>query len=111
MTKNIIYVGIVLATILAMSPNSHAVDIFGMADQATLRCSGGIVATGDPDRSVLQKCGQPVEVQSVQDVGQVWIYRAGQSKFLYYLAFQHGKLQRIASAPCSNNDWECFDLR
>jgi hypothetical protein len=30
---------------------------------------------------------------------------------MYYLAFQHGNLQRIASAPCSSNDPECYDLR
>ena len=111
MTRYIICFGVTLAFILAFSQNSSAVDIYNMADQATLRCSGGIIALGVTDREVLDKCGEPFDVQRVQDVGPVWIYTAGQSKFLYYLAFLHGKLQRIASAPCNIRDYECFDLR
>ena len=100
-----------MAIVLVLALNSYAIDIYNMADQGTLRCSGGIIATGDIDREVLAKCGQPLEVQWVQDVGDVWIYSADQSKFMYYLAFLHGKLQRIASAPCNTTDYECFDLR
>ncbi len=111
MTRLILYFGIVLAVLLVAFQNSHAVDIRNMADQATLRCSGGIIALGVTDREVLDKCGEPYEVQRVQDVGPVWIYTADQSKFMYYLAFLHGKLQRIASAPCNTTDYECFDLR
>ena len=111
MIRNSIYIGLILALLLFALTPAHALDIYNMADQSTLRCRGGVVATGDSDRSVLQKCGQPLEVQSIQDVGPVWIYSLGQSKFMYYLAFQFGKLQRIASAPCSVNDYECYDLR
>ena len=111
MTRYIICFGVILPFILAFSQNSSAVDIYNMADQATLRCSGGIIALGVSDREVLDKCGEPFDVQRVQDVGPVWIYTAGQSKFMYYLAFLHGKLQRIASAPCNTSDYECFDLR
>ena len=111
MTRHLFCLTIVLAVLLAASQNSYAVNIRNMADQATLRCSGGIIAIGVTDREVLDKCGEPFDVQRVQDVGPVWIYTAGQSKFLYYLAFLHGKLQRIASAPCNTSDYECFDLR
>jgi len=111
MTRNTIYLGFVLAFLLVCSQNSYAVDIFNLADQSTLRCSGGIVATGDSDRAVMEKCGEPLEVQNKQDYGPIWIYNMGQSKFMYYLAFQFGKLQRIVSAPCSSNDYECYDLR
>ncbi len=88
-----------------------SLDIYSMADQSTWRCAGGIVAIGDSDRDVRQKCGSPMEVARVQDFGPIWIYQPGQAKFMYYLAFQNGKLQRIASAACSNNDPECYDLR
>ena len=111
MTRNTIFYGVILAFLLAVPHILYAVDIFNLADQSTLRCSGGIVATGDSDRSVLQKCGEPLDVQSKQDVGPVWIYNIGQSKFMYYLAFQNGRLQRIVSAPCNANDYDCYDLR
>ena len=111
MNRLILYLGVALSVLLVFSQNSSAVDIYNMADQATLRCSGGIIAIGASDREVLDKCGEPYDVQRVQDVGPVWIYTAGQSKFMYYLAFLHGKLQRIASAPCNPRDYECFDLR
>ncbi|CAB1062634.1 hypothetical protein D1BOALGB6SA_7414 [Olavius sp. associated proteobacterium Delta 1] len=111
MTRNTISLGVVLAILLAAPRILYAVDIYNLADQSTLRCAGGIVATGDSDRAVLQKCGDPLDVQSKQDVGRVWIYNIGQSKFMYYLAFQNGKLQRIVSAPCNANDYDCYDLR
>jgi hypothetical protein len=88
-----------------------SLDIYSMADQSTWRCAGGIVALGDSDRDVRQKCGNPIDVAQVQDFGPIWIYQPGQARFMYYLAFQNGKLQRIASAACSNNDPECYDLR
>ena len=111
MIRHLFYLTITLAVLLAASQNSYAVNIRNMADQGTLRCAGGIVAIGATDREVLDKCGEPFDVQRVQDVGPVWIYTAGQSKFMYYLAFLHGKLERIASAPCNTTDYECFDLR
>jgi len=111
MMRNTIYPAILLAVLLATPQILHAVDITNLADQSTLRCAGGIVATSDSDRAVLQKCGEPLDVQSKQDVGPIWIYHIGQSKFMYYLAFQNGRLQRIVSAPCNSNDYDCYDLR
>ncbi len=71
MNRNTIYLGVVLVFFLAAPQFLNAVNIDNLADQATLRCSGGIVATGELDRVVLQKCGEPVEVQHKQDVGPV----------------------------------------
>jgi len=99
------------ALLIFMAGPSYALDIYTMADQSNWRCPGGIVAIGDSDRDVRQKCGSPIEVARVQDYGPIWIYQPGQARFMYYLAFQNGKLQRIASAVCSNNDPECYDLR
>ena len=101
----------IAALLIIFAASAYSVDIFNMADQSTWRCAGGVVAVGDLERDVEDKCGSPDDVVYVQDVGPVWIYQPGQGRFMYYLAFQHGNLQRIASAPCDNNDPECYDLR
>jgi hypothetical protein len=111
MMKNNFLIFVTLTIIIIFAHNSYAVDIDNLADQSTVRCAGGIVAKGDKDRAVLQKCGQPLEVQSKQGYGAIWIYHLGQSKFMHYLAFQNGNLERIVSAPCNSNDYECYDLR
>jgi hypothetical protein len=109
--KNILYWGAALVVLIIFSEKSYALDIESLADQASLRCLGGIVAVGDSDRSVRQKCGEPLDIARKQDYGPIWIYSMGQSRFMYYLAFLNGKLQRIVSAPCSTSDVECYDLR
>jgi len=111
MTRNWVCLSAALALLFAVSWNAVAVDIDNMADQSTFRCSGGVVAQGESDRAVLQKCGEPLDVVPKQDVGPIWIYHFGQSKFMYYLAFKFGKLERIVSAPCDINDDACYDLR
>ena len=111
MNRNNYYLVAFLAFILAVPQILDAVDITNLVDQSTLRCSGGIVATGDSDRAVVQKCGEPLDTQFRQDVGPVWIYNMGQSRYMYDLAFQNGRLQRIVSAPCSVNEDNCYDLR
>jgi len=102
---------LIILTLISFAGPSFSFDIYTLADQSTWRCRGGVVATGDTSTVVKNKCGNPIDVISVQDIGPVWIYQSGQSRFMYYLAFQNGKLQRIASAPCRNNDPECYDIR
>jgi len=111
MIKTRIYLLAISALLIFYTSPSFSLDIYSMADQSTWRCSGGIVAVGDSDRDVRNKCGSPIEVARKQDFGPIWIYQPGQAKFMYYLAFQNGKLQRIASAPCTGDDPECYDLR
>ena len=104
--------GSVFVLFIIFAAPSYGLDITTMADQSSLRCSGGVVAIGDREREVQEKCGDPLEVAHRQDFGPIWIYHFGQQdRFMYYLAFLHGKLQRIASAPCNPNEYECFDLR
>ena len=111
MIKTIIYLLAISALLIFYTSPSFSLDIYSMADQSTWRCAGGIVAIGDSDRDVRNKCGNPIEVSRIQDFGPIWIYQPGQAKFMYYLAFQNGKLQRITSAPCTTDDPECYDLR
>ena len=111
MLKTKISLLVALILLIFFAGPSLSLDIYSMADQSTWRCAGGVVAVGDLDRDVRSKCGSPIDMVRVQDVGVVWIYQPGQARFMYYLAFQHGNLQRIASAPCRNNDPECYDIR
>ena len=102
--------GAVFLLLIIFAAPSYGLDITTMADQSSLRCAGGVVAIGDSKRDVQEKCGEPLEIAHRQDFGPIWIYHWGQGRFMYYLAFLHGNLQRIASAACNPNEYECFDL-
>ena len=108
--NRILYWGAAFVLFIIFAAPSYSLDITTMADQSSLRCSGGVVAIGDSQRFVQEKCGEPLEIGHRQDFGPIWIYHWGQGRFMYYLAFLHGNLQRIASAPCNPDEYECFDL-
>ena len=109
--KNIFFLSAVLILLTQFADKSYCLDISNMADQSTLRCRGGVVAIGDSERDVLDKCGDPLEIAHKQDYGPIWIYHFYNDRFMYYLEILHGNLQRIGSAPCDQNRYECFDLR
>jgi len=100
----------IFAWLIIFAGNSYSIDFNSLADQSSYRCSGGVVAIGDLDRSVRDKCGDPIEIGRKQDYGPIWIYQSEQADFMYYLVFVNGKLQRIVGAPCNADDPECFDL-
>jgi hypothetical protein len=101
----------IVGLLFIFTGNSYAIDLNFLADQSSYKCRGGIVAVGDRDRTVRDKCGEPLEITRREvDSYDIWIYSFG-SKFMHYFGFMHGKLQRIVSAPCSVNDPDCFDLR
>jgi hypothetical protein len=107
--KNVtFYFSAALALLIIFAGNSYPIDF--MVDQSSYRCSGGVVAKGDLDRDVREKCGDPLEIGRKQDHGPIWIYYEDQANAMYYLEILNGKLQRIVSAPCSPDDPECFDL-
>ncbi len=101
----------ILAWVIIFAGKSYSIDFNSLADQSSYRCSGGVVAVGDLDRDVREKCGDPLEIGRRQDFGPIWIYYEDQANFMYYLPFLNGKLQRIVGAPCSPDDADCFDLR
>ena len=111
MIKNMLCISITLALLVIFIDTSQSIDFGNLADQSSYRCSGGVVAIGDLDRSVREKCGDPLEIGRRQDFGPIWIYYSDQSKFMYYLAFANGKLQRIVGASCNPDNADCFDLR
>ena len=111
MIRNTLILGTALTLLFILGDNSYAIDFRSLVDQSSYRCSGGVVAVGDLDRNVREKCGDPLEIGRRQDFGPIWIYYEDQAKFMYYLAFLNGKLQRIVGASCSPDDPACFDLR
>ena len=111
MVRNALFWGATIAWLIIFVDTSHSIDFSSLADQSSFRCSGGIVALGDLDRDVREKCGDPLKIGRRQDFGPIWIYYEDQANFMYYLEFLNGKLQRIVGAPCSPDDANCLDLR
>jgi hypothetical protein len=108
--KKLYFVSI-LTLLTIFAGTSYSVEFNSLADQSSYRCSGGVVAIGDSDIDVREKCGDPLQIGRKQDYGPVWIYYEDQSNFMYYLPFLNGKLQRIVGSPCSPDDADCLDLR
>ena len=106
------YFACMVLLLVIVTPPSYAIDIDNWADQSTYRCGGGIVAIGDSEIDVSERCGEPLKItRRESDSYDIWIYYFGGSRFMYYFGFLHGKLQRIVSAPCTSNDPDCYDLR
>ena len=111
MIRNFFFLTVTIVLLIVFAGKSDSLDFNSLADQSSYRCSGGVVAVGDSDRSVREKCGDPLEIGRKQDFGPIWIYHTAQGNFMYYLAFMNGRLQRIVGAPCSPDNPDCFDLR
>ena len=111
MIKSLLYLSVILAVLINVNETSYSLDFTTVTDQDSYRCWEEIVTIGDLDRTVREKCGDPLEIKSRQDWGPIWIYHSPQEEFMYYLEFVNGKLQRIVSAPCSPDKPERFDLR
>jgi hypothetical protein len=68
--------------------NSMALD-----DLSSLQCDGGIVAPGDSEDSVKEKCGEPQQVLNPDPQEPVkWVYDLGGT---YYVSIVNGKVERI----------------
>ena len=65
-------VALVVAAIAYKS--SYAIDFNSLTDHSSYRCSEAVVSIGDSDRSVRQKCGDPIETANLEDHGPIWIY-------------------------------------
>ena len=101
-----------LLVLLYPAGQSVAIEIDFSNEHSSIRCTDGNVAVGKSRQEVLDKCGEPVAVTPERSDGyEVWIYQVGASKFMYYLGFLDGQLDRIVSRPCVNNDPNCYDGR
>jgi hypothetical protein len=74
--------------IFVIQPNVMALD-----DTSSLQCDGGIVAPGDSEDSVREKCGEPQQVLTPDPQEPVkWVYDFGGT---YYVSIVNGKVERI----------------
>ena len=63
-----------------------------LADSSSFRCRGKVVSNRDTQYSVEKKCGKPTsEARS----GNVWVYDFGPYRFVYYVIFVDGRVNRI----------------
>ena len=65
-------------------------------DVPSFRCEGGTVSVGDRAYTVKEACGLPEKI-TVSGGGAVekWVYNFGPTKFIYYVTFVNGRLERI----------------
>ena len=74
--------------ICVIQPNMMALD-----DTSSLQCDGGIVAPGDSEDSVREKCGEPKQVLTPDPQEPVRrVYDLGGA---YYVSIVNGKVERI----------------
>ena len=112
MKRETAYLMALLLIAVLVAGQSVAIEIDFSNDHSSIKCTDGIVQVGEPQQVVLVKCGEPVAVTPENSDGyEVWIYQVGASKFMYYLGFLNGHLDRIVSRPCINNDPNCYDAR
>jgi hypothetical protein len=93
LTKILIRFTVIWIFIFAIQPTSMALD-----DISSLRCDGGIIAPGDSEQSVRDKCGEPQKVFQPDPRDPVkWVYDFGGTRFKYYVSIVNGKVERIQS--------------
>ena len=74
--------------VFVIPPNVMALD-----DTSSMQCDGGIVAPGDSEDSVREKCGEPKQVLTPDPQEPVkWVYDLGGT---YYVSIVNGIVERI----------------
>ena len=90
MSSKIILALFICALIFTFGIQSNSM---AMDDTSTMRCDGGIVAAGDSEDSVKEKCGEPLQVLTPDPQEPVkWVYDLGGT---YYVSIVNGKVERI----------------
>jgi hypothetical protein len=74
-----------------IQPNVTALD-----DTSSMQCESGIVAAGDSEDSVKEKCGPPQQVlRPDPQEPVVWVYNFGPTQLTYHVSIVNGKVERI----------------
>jgi hypothetical protein len=73
---------------------THA-PLFALDDIGAVRCDQESIAIGENAFQVKTACGEPDSIQVRGLAKEVWIYNFGPTKFVYYLTFINGRLERI----------------
>ena len=76
--------------IVAVPAISAALD-----DAGSLRCDQESIMAGETSFQVQTACGKPDSILTKGSAREVWIYNFGPTKFVYYLTFINGRLDRI----------------
>jgi hypothetical protein len=77
--------------IFIIQANATALD-----DTPSMQCAGGIVAPGDSQDSIREKCGEPQKVlRPDPQEPVVWVYNFGSTQFVYYVSIVNGLVERI----------------
>jgi len=106
------YLVALLLLMIIITDQTAAIEIDFSNEHSSIRCTDGIVEVGDQQQRVLDQCGDPVAIApGDSDSYNIWVYQVGASKFMYYLGFLDGQLEKIVSKPCINNDPNCYDAR
>ena len=100
MIRITVCLGTTLTLLIFFIDNSQSIDLSSLGDQSSYRCSGGIVAVGDLDRDVREKCGDPLQIGRRQDFGPIWIYYKDQANFMYYLPFLNARASTQHEIAC-----------
>ena len=112
MMRKLLIAGVALSLVMFATAQSYSADMFRfMVNRSTLWCPGGVVSIDEPESVVIEKCGEPTEIIENEDIGPVWAYVFRDDRFMYYLVVREGSLKRIASTPCNQHKYDCFDLR
>jgi len=70
--------------------------VMALDDEPSMQCDGGIVAPGDSEDSVREKCGDPQKVlRPDPQEPVVWVYNFGSTEFDYYISIVNGEVERI----------------
>jgi Protein of unknown function (DUF2845) len=81
----------VLIFIFIVPPRVTALD-----DEPYMQCDNGIVAPGDSEGSVREKCGEPQQVlRPDPQEPVVWVYNFGSTEFDYNISIVNGEVERI----------------
>lgn len=88
--KNVIWIILSVFLLEAVPASGVALD-----DVGSLRCDQESIMIGDTEFQVKTTCGEPDTVLIKGLAKKVWIYNFGPTKFIYYLTFVNGRLERI----------------
>jgi len=81
--------------IFVIYPKAVALD-----DTPSMQCAGGIVAPGDTEDSVREKCGEPQKVlRPDPQEPVVWVYNFGSTQFVYQVSIVNSQVERIQTGP------------
>ncbi len=108
---NFFIIFIIMLSVIIAGPSS--------ASGASFRCGGRIIDVGQPRDFVLNKCGQPTNIEEKterlatnfrhrypedhegynyiinENQIEIWTYNLGATQFIRYLTFKNGKLIKI----------------